>query len=544
MKIIGLDFGTTNSTISFYNAESKALDSFRLDINKDYIPSVISYDKNKDYEISIGLAAKQNITSEDFEVYEHFKLRLGRDFNKVIEGRTKTPNQVTHDFIKELLEKYKKWQNIDKIEYIVMTVPDIWFREPGNLTARENIEGMFKELGYGELKFQLQSEPVAAAAYFCRAYESDTEINPKRKKYSGFITVIDYGGGTLDVTLCEVKNDGSIWVLGHPRFSKYNNPNGCAGVAFDTAVVKKLIRDRNLPVQEGSKKFIKLRNKFEEGKITMCADITKGLKYYYDDKRNMKGKKLFSFDYNDDNKLDVYCEDLDLCFKEINAPKLNESLEQIQEFFPKYNIDSSNQENFRVLLVGGFSNFFAVEKTVREFFKSTTEAEDKRFEQPFPRNNRALSISLGAALIAADEITIVRTCEHSYGCILKEKVKSDQWVDKYVTVIEKGTDIKEFDDDNPRYIEDFTVQVWAKSGFLRIFKDDGRPNNAGRRPIKLDKSVKDMFPNLDDQNNEYRIGFSVNKNEIPTIHIKDNHEEVRRTSLNKLFEETQKQERK
>jgi molecular chaperone DnaK len=532
MKVIGFDFGTTNSTISYYNEESKALDGFRLGASSnDYIPTVISYDKNN--EISIGNTAKRNITSKDFEVYECFKLRLGKNFDKVIEGKTRTPSEVTYDYIKKLLETYKESKRISEIDGIIMTVPEIWFREANNRTSRENIEDMFKKLGYGEIEFQLESEPVAAAAYFCWAYEQpNKETNPEGKKYNGFITVIDYGGGTLDVTLCEVSKDGIIKILDRCGFGEYNETNGCAGVAFDVAVVEKLIRDKKLPIEKDTPKFIKLRNEFEKGKIEECSNITKYLKSYYKNAANVEGELLFSFDYNDD-KIDVFCEDLDQCFNKVNAPRLKESLDQIKQYFSKHNIDSSKQENFRVLLVGGFSNFFAVEKTVREFFSSTTEAKDRRFEQPFTEINRTLSISRGAALIAAKVKSVVTTCTHDFGYIVVVIGESDRSVDKDVPVIKKGTDIKELV--NPVFIKT-TVQVRSKSGVLRIYMDDGRPNNSGRLPIELDESVNDLFPNVDDRDNKYQIGFSINKNQIPTIHIKDKQGIVKLTSLNKLFE--------
>ena len=38
---------------------------------------------------------------------------------------------------------------------------------------------------------------------------------------------------------------------------------------------------------------------------------------------------------------------------------------------------------------------------------------------------------------------------------------------------------------------------------------------------QIDQSVGAIFPNMDDVNNEYQIGFSVDKNLIPTLHIRD-----------------------
>jgi len=86
MAIIGLDFGTTNSTISYFDKESGNLESFRASAgDTNYIPTIVAYNINKNYEISIGKSAKQNLTLRNFEVYEHFKLLLGKNADNKIE---------------------------------------------------------------------------------------------------------------------------------------------------------------------------------------------------------------------------------------------------------------------------------------------------------------------------------------------------------------------------------------------------------------------------------------------------------------------------
>jgi molecular chaperone DnaK len=532
MKIIGLDFGTTNSTISYFNKDSKALDSFKARAgDADYIPTVVAYNTKKNNEISIGKDAKSDLTSKNFETYEHFKLLLGKNADKVIEGKTKTPTQVTQDFISKLLDEYKASQKVNKLDGIVMTVPETWFREESNRTARENIEGIFKKLGYSDSEFQLESEPVGAVTYFCWSYKQKLG-----KEYIGDITVIDYGGGTLDVTLCKAMNDGKIKILERCGYGEYNETNGCAGVAFDEAVIDKLIHDKKLPFKKSDPKFIDLRNNFEDRKITKCEKITEDLKDYYDDPAIVEGEQIFSLKYNDDgDALDVYCKDLDHCFNEVNAPKLKESLKQIKQYFPVHNINSKAPENFKVLLVGGFSNFYAVEKEVRESFDAKSVDIDKRFEQPFEIRNRALAISMGAALIAAGEFDIVHTCTDSYGYVRYGTNESDEVIPLYIPVIEKGTDIKRLD--KPVFA-DAKEYVRHKEGKLRIFIDDGRLGNAGRKAYALDESVKELFPNVDDNDRDkwYQIGFSVSKRQIPTIHIKDKYGVVTTTSLNKLIE--------
>ena len=530
---IGLDFGMTNSTISFYDAESNGLINFQPDAAVNaYIPTIISYNNNKLDEIFIGRAAKANILSKSFDTYENFKLLLGKRFDEVITGKKKKPKEVAQDFIKKLLELFKKSLNKD-IQGIVMTVPDTWIRERSNQTARDNIENIFTALGYEEHEFHLESEPIAAAAYFCHAYKIH-DTNQNKSNYNGFITVIDYGGGTLDVTLCEATDGKHIKVLERHGFGEDNETNGRAGVAFDEAVIEKIIEDNNLKIEKNSRNFINLRNNFEEQKRLQCSKITEQLKEYYDDPAILEGEVLFSLVYNyDGDEVDVHCEDLVHCFNKVNAPVLNDSLVKIQQFFNAHGVDSSAQNNFRVLLVGGFSNFYAVEAKVRAFFNSPIGSKDKRFEQPFSIINRSFAISRGAALIAEGMQKPIHTCPYNIGFVFGAIGERDQVIDRDVLIIEKGIEIDKI---KSVVFSPNTYQVTHRSGKLRIFMDDGRPNNEGRLQVAVDGSAEELFPNIDDAGNEYKVGFSVNKNLIPTIHVSDKNGNLTQTSLSKLLE--------
>lgn len=529
MNVIGFDFGTTNSTISFYNTETKTLDCFQTSASStDYIPTVVAY---KGDEVCIGNIAKKNLTKKGYESYEHFKLRLGSDANTVIENKTKTPTQVTADYIRELLEEYRHEQNIDDIDGIVMTVPETWFREESNRTARENIERIYEELGYDiESQFQLESEPVAAAGYFCWAYEHAKDKNPQGKKYNGFITVVDYGGGTLDVTLCKVEA-GGIKILERCGYGEYNRTNGCAGVAFDEAVIEKLCADNGIDLEKTDRKFIKLRDAFEKEKITDTKRITEMMQLYYTDPSIVEDEVLLTLEYDDD-EIYVYCKDLAECFAKINKPVLDESLTQMQAYFATHGVDSSSQDKFKVLLVGGFSNFYCVEETVRRFFGSRCGLNDKRFDQVFTLNNKSLAIAKGAALIAQKVVKVDHTCTHNIGYIAVRPDDQDRWIDTDITIIKKGMKVSEAKE--PIYAPN-KVQVRLKSGVFRIFLDDGRENNIGRTQAALDQSVGEIFPNMDDISNEYQIGFSVDKNLIPTLHVRDKNGAEKQIRLNSLL---------
>lgn len=530
MKKIGFDFGTTNSTISFYNEETKSLDCFQMNAGStEYIPTVIAY---KGAEHAIGDIAKKNMTKKGYESYEHFKLRLGQDAHAIIPGKSKSPIDVASDYIKFLLEEYRTNQNISEIDAIVMTVPETWFREASNRTARENIEGIYRKLGYNiETQFQLESEPVAAAGYFCWSYAHSKEKNPKGAPYSGYITVVDYGGGTLDVTLCRVEEGERIQILERCGYGEYNQTNGCAGVAFDEAVVERVCKANGISLDKTDRKFVKLCTAFEHEKISETKHITEMMQMYYNDPSIVDGEVLLTLEYDDD-EIPVYCEDLAASFAVINQPVLDESLKQIQSYFKVHGVDSGSQDHFKVLMVGGFSNFYCVEETVRKAFGSRTGLVDKRFDQVFTVNNKSLAIAKGAALIAQKVVKVEHTCTHNIGFIVVRPDDEDRWIDTDIKIIEKG--MKLADVKAPIYAPN-KVQVRLKSGVFRIFLDDGRADGSGRTQAALDQSVGEIFPNMDDVNNEYQIGFSVDKNLIPTLHIRDRKGTVNNVLLNSLL---------
>ncbi len=100
---IGLDFGTTNSIVSYFDGD-------RLDVlqygsqHEKYIPSFIAY--HEDECIEIGIAAKNEAANNpNLEAYGNFKMRLpiaesefGQHFRN---GRT--PMTVITDYLQQLL---------------------------------------------------------------------------------------------------------------------------------------------------------------------------------------------------------------------------------------------------------------------------------------------------------------------------------------------------------------------------------------------------------------------------------------------------------
>jgi len=545
MMVIGLDFGTTNSILCYHDSETDKIDTFELIPGKsDFIPTIVAYDNDS---VFIGEVAKSTIFKKNYDTYSNFKLKLGKDFNMPIHESGRTPHQVAKDFIEKLLDSYKKQKNTGNFDKIVMTIPAAWSRENSNLAVRENIKSIYDELGYGNV-ITIESEPVAAAAYFCEVYKSNKE-NPKCEPYEGFILVVDFGGGTLDTTLCKVEPKENkreeIQILECCGFGEYTKTNGCAGVAFDEAVVEHLIKKHGLDIkkyksdsQERTFKYTELCQKFEEEKI-QDLKITESFKKYFKGTNGPrlvegKGRELFSivYDMNSGESIDVYCEDLIICFNEVNKPHLEKSLEEIVKYFHKHNVDIESQEKFKVLLVGGFSNFCPVEQTVRKFLfdVSMTDA-DYRLPETITKYNRSYAIAKGAFYIAKND-NVVHTCDHEIGFIARvnhSQKPSD------VPVIKHGVNIK--DVSVPQWTEKYKFSMNLGAAKIPVYMNPRRSDGLGRIEGSIG-TASELFPNLEDKENMYEISFSVDRNMIPTIYARDRHGNEKQKYLKNFVEDS------
>jgi len=260
MKVIGLDFGTTNSIVSFYNETTQSIEAWKMggSDGNNYIPSCVSIE---DGEIYIGEEAKNNLTRDDSQTYTNFKILLHETDNKKLADynyKDKMPKEVAKLYIKNLLETYIAEQSIDKINSLVLTVPEIWIQD--DMQARTIIKEIADELKLPLKK--LISEPVAAGAYFIDNYK---KIN--NTSYDGHLLVFDYGGGTLDITLLEAYND-AIQALERTGKGKDTKSIGKAGLAYDELVVRTIYEEIfKEALKKNSEEYYELLVDFEREKI-------------------------------------------------------------------------------------------------------------------------------------------------------------------------------------------------------------------------------------------------------------------------------------
>ena len=406
-----------------------------------------------------------------------------------------------------------------------MTIPEVWYREQSNFTARENIRTILTEIGMKPEQFKFQSEPVAAAAYFCWLWKEKYH-----EGYDGRMIVIDYGGGTLDVTLCQVKNGKNIRTIESYGSGAEGDgiETGHAGSAFLSKVVRILCEEMNLTLDE--RRFALARNELESFLISQKQMVTDTMEDYSISPYDMTDEEQELFQLTQLDFSPVLCRHLQRAFNEVNQEVLERALGQIRS------ADDYRPEQTKIIFVGGFSNFCCVENQVRQFFDSRPDAKDPRFPDLLSDENKALAIAKGAALIADGVMTVDPVFPYEVG-IVAAKAKDDhpeEYEDVDYPLIVKNARIENYAE--PKFL-DRSFTVWSGGGlYLRMYRKIGEEKLIFRMSNEVDLSS--IIPEKNEKQN-ITFGLSLDEELIPTLYTKDENGVVGNISLNKMLEQLQ-----
>ena len=500
---IGLDFGTTNSIISYWEKDQLEAFQYGGENGTKYIPSFITYE---DGFIEIGSGARTTATNHpEVTSYGNFKmdLPLKNDFTNAYQP-PHNPATVTADYLRELLlsceNEYSFTRQQGEISGLVVSVPEIWQRDIYN-TGREQLQTLIADnLGLEKELIQLVSEPVAAAAYY--AWETQRRSQQENGEiFNGNLLVCDMGGGTFDVSLCRIYGDKKVEVL-------YFDGQGdkglkSAGVAFDRHCVRiAYTKKHGQPPDENSTEFMGLLREFESVKIAGHSKYTKKLKNYFKSPSDLAEQTLYTFSggYTLTNA------EVEQAFASI-AEGINRVLERVKGW-----MQNNNQTCDRLFLVGGFCQFYLVQKTILEALK--LEESSTEIDRTFNLINSAFAISYGACLIANGLVSPTEIYVHSLGIVV-DTINADAEVEpKLISIIEGGTNLDDlasvrFADIPPltafKTDEPLTVTLWVDPQSRgKIFKEH------------LPNTVKLPLPSTDDQ---WRVGMRVNRSQVAYLVI-------------------------
>ena len=205
MLCVGVDFGSTYTTVSVYSEETGKLEAQTLsEGGTPFIPSVVSLSKG---QISVGREAKMMsmMGRKGVQSFRAFKMMLAEENEEVLADRgftaAYTPEHVAADFLENVLKQVLDNIGEKKIDHLVVGVPEIWNSTLSTIDGRSRLRDICRSFPFVEKNgVQVVSEPAAASAFFAYNFRQMVGNN-----FDGKILLIDYGGGTLDITLNEVE---------------------------------------------------------------------------------------------------------------------------------------------------------------------------------------------------------------------------------------------------------------------------------------------------------------------------------------------------
>lgn len=207
MNIVGFDFGTTNSLISVIRNGSHT--TF-FEVDGLPIPSVVSYEGDK---VIVGSEAKKQLSEVGMgvhgDVVKSPKTYLGRE-TLTVGGVQRNPVDIVTHIVKYVCDRALSTnrESLTRIDKAVVTIPVNMIGE-----RRALLRDAFRAAGVSIVQFV--HEPLAALYGF---FKSSINIESELRAYDRqLILVFDWGGGTLDLTLCklidgllvQIANDGT-----------------------------------------------------------------------------------------------------------------------------------------------------------------------------------------------------------------------------------------------------------------------------------------------------------------------------------------------
>lgn len=221
--VLGIDLGTTNSSVAVYGP--KGMDVINIPEEGLSMPSVVRFPDRKNEDLQVGGLAKRWIIQKPDEVFSSFKTQMASSewmldpqvkekYN--IEGEELDPTFMATQVlikIREAVQQHPVYGKKGTICKAVICVP-----AQSQSTYVENVYKAAKDAGFGTWDVEtgeklydekgrakgitILEEPTAAAI----AYGLMDNFFGGTKNKTQKLLIYDFGGGTFDVTLLDVKS--------------------------------------------------------------------------------------------------------------------------------------------------------------------------------------------------------------------------------------------------------------------------------------------------------------------------------------------------
>lgn len=478
--MIGLDFGTTNTSISYMtynNIENKYFpECFKFKGN-DYIKSVITYMNDTTYWI--GDAADQYKIKYPNGFIKSIKRKLIEKDKLNFKNIDKNYCNIITDIIKQLRTQIIRQLPLNsEIEGVVMGIPIGFTDECKNIYLNAlTLAGFYNSYEESKSKTIFVSEPIGAVLDY------NLTLNENKK-----IMVFDFGGGTLDIVVMQMNNIKNLNELKEHDVLTKGGIINLGGDDFDRKILEDIIADK-IGVR-------KLKRSLEITSFADIENVQSGMELM---KKIQIAKEELSL-YNVTNislKADDLYIDIDITRKEFElaiSPYMKRIKEAVEECLSSANDGAGVRESDIdiVVLAGGSSLIPLVEDTLIEIFG----------ESKVKINKDALTcISRGLALRGhnSEHTKYNDILDHSYGIMMLDE---DGINSKICNVLKKSQRIKDIN--AKAYYKEFELSDMAKTKnffTVTICEDEKEIGNAR---IPFNKNIM--------SDSKYKVFFVMDEN--------------------------------
>ncbi|NLN83395.1 MAG: molecular chaperone DnaK [Firmicutes bacterium] len=347
-KIIGIDFGTTNSVVSvmeggqptvILNAEGSRL-----------TPSVVAF---RGDERMVGQIAKRQAVTNPDHTISSIKREMGSNYKVTIDDKTYTPQEITAMILRKLKEDAESYLGT-KVDKAVITVPAYF-----NDSQRQATKDAGAIAGLEVMR--IINEPTAAALAFGMDKEEDQVI-----------MVYDLGGGTFDVSILEI-SEGLVEV------KSTNGNTRLGGDDFDQRIVDWLVaefkKDSGIDLSQDRSAMQRLKEAAEKAKIELSGLLTANINLPF-----------ITADASGPKHLDLTLTRAK--FDAMTADLVEQTMGPVRQALKDADL-TPNQVD-KIILVGGSTRIPAVQEAIDKFLG----------KEPFRGVNPDEAVSEGAAIQA------------------------------------------------------------------------------------------------------------------------------------------------
>ena len=440
---LGIDFGSSFSEFAIFNQNNGEPEALQLEQNGSVFVPTIACAKDAESEITTGCDARRNMRKNKYLRFRACKMLLNAKPEEWSRhdsySETFPPERIARKFLTDQIERALDKSADESIDRLVICVPEVWAKGIREPDPKDTLYQICTGLECVS-RVSIVTEPEAASAYSAYNYRRESKDD---EDYHGMFLIIDYGGGTLDITLTQVddtvvEGKNTVRITTRARGGKGENHDGqigVGGVAYMSRVAEIALcasgaepalpddparladRDRVMRTGSFSGYLLEVEDAIIGGSIKLKNRMNR---YKTNPARMADDTDVFdTVTYGpDEDDVPITYAMLYSAYREIVQSVLREELDRIRPALEAYISDplDMNRTDFKVILVGGFGKFAMVEDQVYRYFHITNARSDNRIDRTI-NANRESAIAFGAALIADNRIVVRKTAPQSLGVV-------------------------------------------------------------------------------------------------------------------------------